>query len=218
MDYTDYAQPWQTQQRQAVRLPTRANNRFFYKHHPKNWELYHFEIENKTSKKTTEPALRAVWLPKLSSHHETAGVNGSRMSGGRIDSSISRTRLGDSGWQLLPPEKHDYLRQYPCRNGVYWADRFTKLENLGGDLVQSFDYDEFARWRAELMAAGHLALPHETFLKRQINLNARRINRIARDQHIPEIAAKLKALQDLEKDMKSAMADVMKQGRAHYEL
>jgi len=216
MDYTQHAQPWMTEQNAGIRLPTRPNSRYFYKHHPKNWELWHFEIEPKTAKKGA--VLKPVWLPKLSGHNETGGVNGTRTTGGRIDSSLSRTKLMDDGWQILRPSDHDYLRRYPCRGGFYYACKFTKLENLGGDLVQSFDYDAWAEWRADLMLNGHLKLPHETFLKRQINLLSRRINRITRDQHIPEIAAKLKALQAEYDDMKSAALDVKKKGVKHYEL
>jgi len=216
MDYTEYAQPWATEQKRTVRLPTRPNNRFFYKQHPRNWELWHFEIEGTGAKKTR--GLKPIWLPMLQSHHETAGVNGTRGLKGNIDSSVSRTRLSDDGWHILRPEQHDYLRKYPCRNGHYWSDKFTTLENLGGELVTTFDFDAFAAWRLELMKNGVLPLPHQTFLKRSINLVSRRINRISRDQHIPEIAAKLKALQDLQQDMNTALLDVKKKGVKHYEL
>ena len=217
MDYTDYAQPWSTQQKKAVQLPVRANNRFFFKHHPRNWELWHFEIESTSSKRTSKK-LKPVWLPVLHTHHESAGVNGTRGSGKIVDSSVPRTRMLDDGWTILRPEELDYLRQYPCRGGAYWADKFTKIENLGGDLVTTFDHDEYASWRCSLMAKGLVPLPHQTFLKRAINLNTRKINRIARDQHIPEIAAKLKTLQQLQNDMNTALEDVKKNGAKHYEL
>jgi hypothetical protein len=216
MDYTNYAQPWMVEQNAAVVLPTRPNSRFFYKHHPRNWELWHFETAPKTTKKPA--VLRPVWLPKLRGHHETAGVNGSRSNGRTVDSSLARTKMIDIGWQIISPTDHDYLRRYPCRGGFYYADKFTKLENLGGDLVTSFDHDAFAEWRVELMKNGDIKLPHETFLKRQINLLSRRINRITRDQHIPEIAAKLKALQSMYDDMRTALEDVKKTGVGHYEL
>jgi hypothetical protein len=217
MDYTEYAQPWSQEQRRAVKLPTRANSRFFYKQHPRNWELWHFETEQTSGKRTTRK-LKPVWLPVLSTHHETAGVNGTRSTSNGVDSSLSRTRLADDGWHVLRPDQHDYLRQYPCRNGFYWTDKFTLLENLGGDLVTTFDYQGYAEWRRELMVKGVLPLPHQTFLKRITQLVSKRISRISRDQHIPEIAAKLKALQDLQTDMNAATANVKKEGVKHYEL
>jgi len=68
------------------------------------------------------------------------------------------------------------------------------------------------------MQKGVLPLPHQTFLKRITQLVSKRISRISRDQHIPEIAAKLKALQDLQTDMNAATANVKKEGVKHYEL
>ena len=46
----------------------------------------------------------------------------------------------------------------------------------------------------------------------------RRIERHTRNQHIPEIAAKLKGLQDLHSDMKLALKDLEENKGGHYEL
>ena len=62
MNYEDIAQPWQTTAKQQVTLPTSSNNRFFYKHHPKNWELYYFAKDEQTGKTTTNVS-NPVWLP-----------------------------------------------------------------------------------------------------------------------------------------------------------
>ena len=217
MNYEDIAQPWQTTAKQQVTLPTRSNNRFFYKHHPKNWELHYFETEEKTGK-TTKTVRKAVWLPELHVHHETPGVNGTRGFSNNPDSGLTRTRLVDKGWTIINPAQHDYLRKYPARRGSYWADKFTTLENIGGELVKSYRHDLFADWRLELMQKGVLQLPHKTFIQRQMMDVQRRIERHTRNQHIPEIAAKLNGLQDLHKDMKLALQDLEKNRGGHYEL
>lgn len=217
MNYEDIAQPWQTTAKQQVTLPTRSNNRFFYKHHPKNWELHYFETQETTGK-TTKTVRKPVWLPELHVHHETPGVNGTRGFSNNPDSGLTRTRLVDKGWTIINPAQHDYLRKYPARRGSYWADKFTTLENIGGELVKSYRHDLFADWRLELMQKGVLQLPHKTFIQRQMMDVQRRIERHTRNQHIPEIAAKLNGLQDLHKDMKLALQDLEKNKGAHYEL
>ena len=68
------------------------------------------------------------------------------------------------------------------------------------------------------MQKGVLQLPHKTFIQRQMMDVQRRIERHTRNQHIPEIAAKLNGLQDLHKDMKLALQDLEKNRGAHYEL
>ena len=217
MNYEDIAQPWQTTAKQQVTLPTRSNNRFFYKHHPKTWELHYFETEETTGK-TTETVRKPVWLPELHVHHETPGVNGTRGFSNNPDSGLTRTRLVDKGWTIINPAQHDYLRKYPARRGSYWADKFTTLENIGGELVKSYRHDLFADWRLELMQKGVLQLPHKTFIQRQMMDVQRRIERHTRNQHIPEIAAKLNGLQDLHKDMKVAVQGLEKNRGGHYEL
>ena len=212
MNYEDIAQPWQTTAQQQITLPTRSNNRFFYKHHPKNWELHYFETQGK------KPIRKPVWLPELHVHHETPGVNGTRGFTNTPDSGLARTRLVDKGWTIINPAQHDYLRKYPARKGSYWADKFTTLENIGGELVKSYRHDLFAEWRLELMQKAVLQLPHKTFIQRQMMDVQRRIERHTRNQHIPEIAAKLKGLQDLHSDMKLALQDLEKNRIEHYEL
>lgn len=215
MKFENIAQPWQSQQQASVVIPTRSNNRFFYKHHPKNWELYYFDVEETGKKKMTK---KAIWLPDLQSHHETPGVNGSRGFRANPDSGMARTRLVDKGITVLHPSQHDYLRSYPARGGQYWTSKFNELESLGGELVVTFDHEAFAQWRLKLMQNGALRIPHKQFLQRKQAEIQRRIERHTRSQHIPEIAAKLKGLKDLLTDMQTATNDVVKNGAKHYEL
>jgi hypothetical protein len=217
MKYEDIAQPWQQQQQASVVIPTRSNNRFFYKHHPKNWVLYYFETQVMTGK-AKKTIKKPVWLPDLQAHHETPGVNGSRGYKNNPDSGMTRTRLLDKGISVLHPNQHDYLRSYPARGGQYWSTKFANLENLGGELIITFDDEAFAHWRLELMQKGALRVPHKQFLQRKQAEIQRRIERHTRSQHIPEIAAKLQGLKDLLTDMQSATNDVTTNGVNHYEL
>ncbi len=219
MDYTDIAQPWAASPSQQKVLPARPNNKFFYRHHVKNWELIGFEHTEKAEGKRAKKTTKWLWLPNLHTFYEAAGVNACRSTEGRgVDSSLARTRMGDQGWALILPKDYDYLRCYPCRGGNYWADRFTKLENLGGQLVQTFNHDEYNEFRRQLMLDGALDLPHKSFLRLlQIQVQ-RRIDRHTRSQHIPEIAVKLKSLQEHAKNMSDSMLDLEKNKRAHYEL
>ncbi len=213
MKFENIAQPWQQQQQASIVLPTRSNNRFFFKHHPKNWVLHYFDaIKNKKTYK------KPTWLPDLQVHHETPGVNGSRGYRSNPDSGMARVRLADNGVAILHPSQYDYLRSYPAKGGKYWATKFANLESLGGELVITFDSEAFAQWRLELMQQGALRLPHKQFLQRKQAEIQRRIERHTRSQHIPEIAAKLKGLKELLTDMQTATNDVAKNGANHYEL
>tara|TARA_R100000655_G_scaffold61013_1_gene99375 strand:- start:5526 stop:6179 length:654 start_codon:yes stop_codon:yes gene_type:complete len=217
MNYENIAQPWQTTAQQQIVLPVKGNSRFFYKHHPKNWELCYFDVEVKAGK-GTKTIQKPVWLPALHTHTETPGVNGCRGYTANPDSSHTRTRLTDKGWTIIPPAEHDYLRKYPARKGSFWADIFTKIENIGGDLVQTFNHKKFQEWRLSLMVDNIIKLPHKTFLQRKMIDVKRQIERHTRNQHIPEIAAKLNGLQKIYNDMNTAMQDVVKNGEKHYEL
>lgn len=215
MKFEQLAQPWQQQQQASIVMPTRSNNRFFFKHHPKNWQLHYFDVVNAKTKKTSQ---KPVWLPDLQTHHETPGVNGSRGYKNNPDSGMTRTRLQDKGIKVLHPSEHDYLRSYPARGGQYWATKFAHIESLGGELVITFDKDAFAMWRLELMQQGALQIPHKQFLQRKMAEINRRIERHTRSQHIPEIAAKLAGLKELLTDMQAACDDIIKNGKNHYEL
>jgi len=217
MKFESIAQPWQQQQQASIVLPARSNNRFFYKHHPKNWELYYFDIEDTTSK-TKKMTKKAIWLPDLQSHHETPGVNGTRGYKANPDSAMTRVRLQDNGITVLHPSQHDYLRSYPAKGGQYWTSKFNHLESLGGELVITFNHADFAQWRLELMQSGALRIPHKQFLQRKQAEIQRRIERHTRSQHIPEVAAKLKGLKELLTDMQTATDDVATNGAKHYEL
>lgn len=217
MDFSGLAQPWQEQQAAKAVLPIRRNYSYFFAHNPKNWEFVYFDIEVKSGK-TTKKISKGYWIPQLSSIHEIPGVNGCRdMGRGQTDSSVMRARMVDSGWSILHPQQHDYLRIYPARGGSYHSSRFEKLEDLAGTLVKDFQRDEFNLWRLELVKNKSLSLPHHTILKRLMLDLTEQINRKVRHQHIPEIKEQIDNLQRISKDMSAAIDDVKNKGIEAYD-
>jgi len=213
--YDNFSQPWEEKQHTETRIPKKKNPRFFFAHHPENWELVMFERYDTTEdkrKKVTTPLL----LPVLSSIQEEPGVNGTRAVGGRLDSSIMRTSLTDRDWTIIDPKRHDYLRVYPAHKGNYHTSRWIRLEKVGRRIIEHFDQKGFDDWRRSLIAEGHLNPPHPQIAElRLISMN-RAMSRLERDQHIPEVATRLKSKQEEFKQTKKAIALVQKHGREAY--
>lgn len=209
MDYSTLAQPWQQKAEQGVRLPTLKNYKFFYKHHPKNWELNYFykdeeEVSGTGKNKTVEIVRKEypVMLPSLSTQKEIAGVNGIEHAGrGQANSTIWKAKLFEQGWTIIEPSKVDYLRVYPCRNGNYHATKFDKLENLGGMLVNTFDHEAYKLFRLELVSSGIIRPIHPHIIKQRIIEIQRLCERKYQSQHIPQIAEQLNNLEKAKKDI-----------------
>ena len=215
MNYDTIAQPWTSSKGNQVRLPVRANSSYFLKHHPKNWEL----VEFKRPKKGKTAAYSIfLWLPKLHCHFEKAGAEGCRGSGQNVDSSIAKARYNSDGWTILEPSKHDYLRVYPARGGSYYVDKWTTLENLGGELVTTYDREGNNEFRRQLVNSGAIPLPHKQILKRLIHDHSRMIGNKTKFQHIPENKARLDALYETNRQMVKAMDLVISDGVDAYEL
>ena len=161
MDYSNLSQPWQQQQQQMQRIPLKRSASYFYAHHPENWELV-IKTKKEKSKQIEIPLL----LPLLSTIPEEAGVNGVRMNGKRPDSSIMQARMIKSGWNILDPNKYDYMRLYPASNGGhYFSNKFTKIENLAGRIIKTFNEELFNEFRKSLMIDQHVSLPHPAIIQ-----------------------------------------------------
>lgn len=217
MNYENIAQPWTSSPSNSPVLPLRANSSYFLKHHPKNWELVEFK-KSKNTKTKTGPKSIFLWLPKLHCHFEKAGSDGCRGSGQNIDSSISKARYSEKGWTILEPSKHDYLRVYPAQGGSYYVDKWTKLENLGGEIVTTYDREANNEFRRNLVHIGAIPLPHPQLLKRLIHDHSRMISNKTKFQHIPENKVRLDALYEINREMVKAMDVVKSDGVDAYEL
>ena len=196
MDYTNFSQPWEEKTQTQTRIPKQANSRFIYAHNPENWELKVFDTYTTNTEGKKKKEKIPLLLPILSSIPETPGVNGTRAIGGRIDSSIMRTNLQDKGWTLLDPVKHDYMRVYPAHKGNYYTSKWVRLEKVGRRVIEHFDQDGYDQWRLFLMREGVLNPPHPQIASLQLIGMNRAMSRLERDQHIPEVANRLKSKQE----------------------
>ena len=144
------------------------------------------------------------------------GVNGIRTDGRNIDSSLRHANLNKEGYTVILPHQVDYLRVYPAQGGKYYTTKFFKLENVAGELMKSLDRQEWAKFRMKLIIDGVVRQPHPTILERIRIQRARHIDRYVRQQHIPELAGKMKAIQDEVQGMSEAIAAFKEKGRDYY--
>ena len=217
MDYSNFSQPWEEKTQVETRIPVRANSRFFFAHNPENWELKIYTSQTTDEgkkKKTVVPML----LPVLSSIPETPGVNGTRAIGGRLDSSHMRTTLKDVGWTIIDAQQEDYLRVYPAHKGNYYASKWIRLEKVGRRIIEHFDQDGYDEWRRNLITSGVLSTPHPKIAGLRLITMNRAMNRLERDQHIPEVMNRLKSKQQELEHTKKAIERIEKLGRLAYEL
>ena len=213
MDYSNIAQPWAQPSGQAPRLPVRGNFPLFLKHHGKSWRFEYLTIKGKGKAKDKR---LGVWLPDIQTEYERPGVNGIRTDGRNIDSSLRQANLNKDGYVVILPHQVDYLRVYPAQGGKYYTTKFFKLENVAGELMKSLDREEWAKFRIKLILDGIIRLPHPTIMERIRIQRARHIDRYVRQQHIPELAGKMKAIQDEVKGMAEAIAAFKEKGRDYY--
>jgi hypothetical protein len=216
MDYTTIAQPWQQQSAPTVTLPVRPNETFFYKHNPRNWDFVKFELEPKGKSKDAQVVWR--WLPTVDMERERAGVNGIRSNGRHADSTNRQAALTRDGWTILLPQNHDYMRVYPCRGGKYYDSKFNQLENIAGQMVTTFNRDEFNLWRLELLLNGTIKMPHPNILRRYVISKRRGFERYIRQQHIPELAARLESMRQEADLMQKEIDAIIAKGLEAYAI
>ena len=217
MNYDDMAQPWSTQATAQTRLPLKSNARYFLAHNPENWELRLFETTTSTDDSRKRKQV-PVLLPMLSSIPEVAGVNGTKQVGKHIDSGLMRTQLQDHGWTILDAGKHDYMRIYPAQKGNYHTSKWISFEKVGRRVIQKFDADGFDQWRLELMQKGVISPPHPEIAALKLIKMDRAMSRLERDQHIPEVSARLKSKQAQYKQIKAAIQRVEDKGVHAYAI
>lgn len=217
MNYDDMAQPWSTQAATQTRLPLKSNPRYFFAHNPENWELRLFDTIHSTDD-TKKKKQVAILLPTLSSIPEVPGVNSTKQIGNHIDSSVMRTHLQDNGWTILDANKHDYMRIYPAQKGNYHTSRWTSFEKVGNRIIQKFDADGYDQWRLELMQKGVINPPHPEIASLKLIKMDRAMSRLERDQHIPEVSARLKTKQTEYRQIKAAIQRVQDKGVHAYAI
>jgi len=217
MNYDDMAQPWSTQATAQTRLPLKSNARYFLAHNPENWELRLFQTTTSTDENKKRKQV-PILLPMLSSIPEVAGVNGTKQVGKHIDSGLMRTQLQDHGWTILDAGKHDYMRIYPAQKGNYHTSKWISFEKVGRRVIQKFDAEGFDQWRLELMQKGAITPPHPQIAALKLIKMDRAMSRLERDQHIPEVSARLKSKQAQYKQIKAAIQRVEDKGVNAYAI
>ena len=212
MKLKELSQPWQVQKQVNNRLNIRSNSRFLWMHHPKNWELVAFKEEGEKRSKTVYRL-----LPVFTSLYATDGVNEVRTNGKNADDSVARARFSNNGMTIIDPIKYNYLVTYPAKGGIYYADRFEILEQIGNTIVKDYDYEGFNEFRRDLMRQKVFNLPHKHFIRLMIIDNKRSIDKYIKDQHIPENAVRLNKHQMIDKNLKNAIKNIEKLGYEVYE-
>lgn len=203
-NFTPTAQPWAPQsihQTQMV-LPTRANHPVFAKWWPANWVWQTFEVtktvtgrgkDKDTTKEVTESI--GLFVPNVEFETIRPGVNGVRQLRGEVGDVSNRIgQLQREGWIYLDPKRHDYIRAYPARGGQFYADRFTEIRVLANRIIKTFDREAYNRWCVQLLVNGELGHIEPQFWQLQIRDFEQRPQRLIRQQHLPEIKAKIDAL------------------------
>lgn len=209
MNFSEYAQPWEQKKKDNFRLPIRSNSPYFYKHHPNNWDL----VSIKKGKKDI-----FVWLPHITVHWLTPGVNGAQMRGNGYDSTLVKARLQDDGWNVISNEKHNYIQIYNAIGGKYYSDIFTPVEQIGRRIKRNFvsKQKEFDLFRVQLMKEGDIPLPHTMILHGLVGDMENSIERKINKQHIPEQKKKLQLLQVERENMLLAIEELEKNGIGVY--
>lgn len=213
MDYSSIAQPWAQPSGQTPRLPVRANFPIFLKHHGKGWRFEY--LTSKGKGKAADKTIGA-WLPNIQLEYERPGVNGIRTDGRNIDSTLRHANLNKDGYTVILPHQADFLRVYPAQNGKYYTTKFFKLENIAGELIKTLDKEAWAEFRIQLILDGVIRQPHPTILERIRIQRARHIDRYIRQQHIPELATKMKSIEAEVKGMSEATKLIQEKGRDYY--
>ena len=211
MKFTELAQPWQANPTKAPRLPIKANHSFYWMHHPKNWELYIFEVANRKKGEDVEETRKIpLFIPKLTKLIEKPGVNNVVNYGSQVSSSYSQSNFIERGFEILQHNQHDYLRMYPAQGGKFYTHRFVELELIGNELLRSTNTEGYAQFRKDLVKNGHLEIPHTGIIRiiikkmnDQITMLKKKINSPAHQEELETEENRLEyariALETLEK-------------------
>jgi len=207
MDYSTYGQPWQKRQINKTRLPVRGNSMFIFTHYPENWEMITM-IEQTKGGETKKD----YWVPILNCIRLTAGVNGVQMNGKHLDTSVAKAQLVEEGHTIIDPAEHDYIRVYPAYKGNYYSDRFTKIEQIGKKIIETFNHDDFNLWRIKLVKGKFITLPHPLLLKDVVEEHNKILNRKGSKSHLPEQQRQMIEITQKISDMKTAITELEKKG------
>lgn len=209
MKMNKYAHAWSNTIETNKRLRLEPKQRFMYFHNPRNWELAEFKDGRKSYH---------LLLPVLNQMILEAGVNGVRQFGKSIDYNLALTNLQQDGCTILDPAKIDYMVSYDVIGGKHYADKFTILEEIAGNVLLSYDHEGFNDFRRDLIVKGIIDLPHEHFIRLILRRNNSLLNRLSGQLHNPSSKARYEKAELYSKQVKQASESIKKHGIKAYEL
>ena len=189
-------QPWTGRQRnpEEFRINLNANAPFFYMHSPLSWE---YEDSEDT------------WLPVLSELTEEAGVNGVQQNGKVSDSTYARVHFMDQGYTILDYSELKYLARYKCRaGGYYYCDIHARPKDIAGHVIWTLDRKAYNKWRKSLVEEGYIEQVDPDICDMLTDRFQKRLRRLFREQHIPEIKAKMDTIKERVEKMNKATATI----------
>ena len=176
-------------------INVRPNAPYYLMTHPHCWDLV--VAEDGT----------AEWLPQLSKLLEEPGVQGVRMMpGGGADSSIARTHAMDKGFFVLPRELGYLVRHRTRSGGYHYTGSWGNYKDIAGKIIWKPDVDAYNDFRRNLLKERIIAPPDPDVLEMHKEREERRIDRLASQQHIPEMLAKIERTRETLRAIDTATA------------
>jgi hypothetical protein len=141
------------------------------------------------------------WLPRLKHFLERAGVNGVRENGKAIDSTLTRTKMADNHWVLIP---RDFCPQhvidmdtpalpgkgavvaYRAQGGWVHLARWDKPMMAAGTYATRCNHAQKWAFQRALIEEGIIAAPSEDVLELAMRVKRRRLDRNVAKAHIPQ--------------------------------
>jgi len=165
-------------------LPELPRAKFYLMHNPEGWE----------------PVKREdggwEWLPILKRLICKPGVNGVRGGRGGIDDSQARVGFQDRGWTIID-RSLGYITRYPCRKGYTYYLTWDKPVKAGRRVIVRHDAEGYNAFRRQLVEDGIVKAPVPEVLYGILNQYEKKIERNAKDIHIPAIKAKIDEAQEV---------------------
>lgn len=182
MQNMPWTEPAQGPQNRGLHL--QPNSPFFWMHHPSGWELY------------VDEEGAAEWLPTFAKLVEMPGVQGVRQTPQGADSSLARTEAMDQGFTILPREL-GYVTRHKTRSGGWFYESIYAIpKKMGRKTIWKRDDSGYHQFRRDCIANGLIQPADPDYLEEQFEKIENRINRLAQNQHIPEVAKDLAATKE----------------------
>lgn len=182
-------------QNENPKLNLKGNAPYFLMHHPYGWELVFFQDQ-------------WTWLPTFSKLRELPGVNGVEDTPQGADSTVSRIKFSDNGYQIIDRE-FGYVARYETTRGTYYyCNKWNIPKIIGREVFWKMDSDGWNEWRLSLVEGGIINHPEPEIIESKRMSIDRKIDRRIKFQHIPEIKKEIDGLYEIKKLMLTAFKEL----------